>query len=181
MSLFSFANFWCRAAGAVRKGFWEEMSASRFIALALLGVNVAGCAADSGPKEVGGTAAGAVAGGVIGNAIGGSAGNRFAGAMIGAAVGGLLGNRIGAAMDDEDRRRAYAAQMQALETGPSGAPVAWRNPDTGRYGNVVPGPAYQANGATCRQYTHTAYIDGAPQTQRGTACRKPDGTWTALN
>ena len=43
----------------------------------------------------------------------------------------MLGNRIGAAMDDEDKRRAYAAQVQALESGPSGAPVAWRNPDSG--------------------------------------------------
>ena len=52
---------------------------------------------------------------------------------------------------------------------------------SGRYGNVVPGPAYQANGATCRQYTHTVYIDGTPQSARGTACRNPDGTWTTLN
>ena len=128
------------------------MSARHFIAFALLGLSVAACTADSGPKEVGGTA-----------------------------VGGLIGNRIGAALDGEDRKRAYAAQMQALETGPSGAPVAWRNPDSGRYGNVVPGPAYQANGATCRQYTHTVYVDGAPQSARGTACRNPDGTWTTLN
>ena len=55
----------------------------------------------------------------------------------------MLGNRIGAAMDDEDKRRAYAAQVQALESGPSGAPVAWRNPDSGRYGSIVPGPAYE--------------------------------------
>jgi surface antigen len=157
------------------------MSASRLIPVALVALSAAGCSADSGPKEVGGTALGAAAGGLIGNAIGGSAGNRFAGTVLGAAAGGLLGNRIGAAMDDEDRQRAYAAQMQALETGPSGAPVAWRNPDTGRYGNVVPGPTYQANGATCRQYTHTAYIDGSPQTARGTACRNPDGTWTTMN
>ena len=54
----------------------------------------------------------------------------------------MIGNRIGAAMDDEDKRRAYAAQVQALESGPSGAPVAWRNPDSGRYGSIVPGPAY---------------------------------------
>jgi surface antigen len=101
--------------------------------------------------------------------------------MIGAAVGGLIGNRIGASLDDEDRRRAYAAQMQALEAGPSGAPVAWRNPDDGRYGNVVPGPAYQANGATCRQYTETIFIDGNPQIARNTACRNPDGTWTAMD
>ncbi len=161
------------------------MSVQRFTVIAILGLVLgtvlAACSANSGPKEVGGTAAGALAGGLIGNAIGGSAGNRVAGTLIGATIGGIFGNRIGAALDDEDKRRAYAAQMQALETGPSGAPVAWRNPDDGRYGNVVPGPAYQANGATCRQFTHTIYIDGAPQTQRGTACRNPDGTWTAVN
>ena len=60
----------------------------------------------------------------IGNTIGGRSGNRLAGALIGATVGGLAGNRIGAALDNEHKRRAYAAQMQALETGPSGAPVA---------------------------------------------------------
>jgi surface antigen len=175
----------CRAARGRQEGIWGDMIASRFVVLALLvaflGMCLAACSADSGPKEVGGTALGAVAGGAIGNAIGGSMGNRFAGTLIGAAAGGLMGNRIGAAMDDEDRQRAYAAQMQALETGPSGAPVAWRNPDSGRYGNVVPGPAYQASGATCRQYTETVYIDGTPQTARGTACRNPDGTWTAVN
>ena len=71
----------------------------------------------------------------------------------------------------------YAAQVQALESGPSGAPVAWRNPDSGRYGSIVPGPAYASNGMNCRQFTHTIYIDGKPQTARGTACRNPDGTW----
>lgn len=157
------------------------MPAARILTLLLFGVSLAACAANSDPKEAGGTVAGAAAGGLIGNAIGGSSGNRLAGTLIGAAVGGLIGNRIGAALDDEDKRRAYAAQMQALETGPSGAPVAWRNPDSGRYGNVVPGPAYQASGATCRQFTDTIYIDGAPQTERGTACRNPDGTWTAIN
>jgi surface antigen len=157
------------------------MPAARILTLLLFAISLAACAANSGPKETGGTVAGAAAGGLIGNAIGGSSGNRLAGTVIGAAVGGLIGNRIGAALDDEDKRRAYAAQMQALETGPSGAPVAWRNPDSGRYGNVVPGPAYQVNGAACRQFTDTIYIDGMPQTERGTACRNSDGTWTAIN
>ncbi len=157
------------------------MPAIRYVAIALAGLSAAACSSDSAPKEVGGTAAGAVAGGVIGSAIGGSPGSRFAGALAGAALGAFLGNRIGAALDDEDKRRAYAAQMQALETGPSGAPVAWRNPDSGRYGNVVPGPAYQVDGAPCRQYTHTVYIEGQPQTQRGTACRNPDGIWTTVS
>ena len=118
---------------------------------------------------------------MIGNAVGGAAGNRFVGTLAGVALGAFLGNRIGAALDDEDKRRAYAAQMQALEAGPSGAPVAWRNPDSGRYGNVVPGPAYQVNGASCRQYTHTVYIDGKPQIDRSTACRNPDGTWSTAS
>jgi surface antigen len=156
------------------------MPARRLIAVALIGASVAACSADSGPKEAGGTVGGAAAGAIIGNVLAGS-GNRIAGTVIGAAVGGFLGNRIGAALDDEDKRRAYAAQMQALETGPSGAPVAWRNPDSGRYGNVVPGPAYQANGATCRSYSQTIYIDGNPQAARGTACRNPDGSWTVVN
>ena len=150
---------------------------STISAVGLLGAAVAACSSDSGPKEVGGTLVGAGTGALLGNAIGGAAGNRAAGTIAGAAIGGLIGNSIGAAMDDEDKRRAYAAQVQALESGPSGAPVAWRNPDSGRYGSVVPGPAYQEQGAQCRQYTHTIYIDGRPQTARGAACRNPDGTW----
>ncbi len=156
------------------------MPAIRFVALGLAGLSVAACSSDTGPREVGGTVAGAAAGGLVGNAIGGPAGNRVAGTLIGATLGGLLGNRIGAALDDEDRRRAYAARMWALEVGPSGAPVPWRNPDSGRYGNVVPGPAYELNGVPCRQYTSTVYIDGSPQIARGTACRNPDGTWTIV-
>ena len=44
-----------------------------------------------------------------------------------------------------------------------------------------PGPSYEDNGRSCRSYTHTIYIDGRPQTARGTACRNPDGTWTPLS
>ena len=162
------------------------MVGTRFAALAyavsaLAGLSMAACSSDPGPKEVGGTVVGAGAGAVVGNAVGGAAGNRVVGTLAGAALGSFLGNRIGAALDDDDKRRAYAAQMQALETGPSGAPVAWRNPDSGRYGNVVPGPVYQIDGSPCRQYTHTVYIDGRPQSERGTACRNPDGTWTTIS
>jgi surface antigen len=132
------------------------MPAIRLVALGLAGLSVAACSADIGPRELGGTVAGAP-------------------------LGGLLGNRLGTALDNEDRRLAYAAQIWALEVGPSGAPVPWRNPDSGRYGNVVPGPAYELNGVPCRQYTSTMYIDGRPQTERGTACRKPDGTWMIVN
>jgi surface antigen len=124
---------------------------------------------------------GAGTGALLGAAVaGGGTGSRLAGAGIGALAGALIGNRIGASLDERDKRLAYEAEMSALERGPSGAPVAWRNPDSGRYGSVVPGPAYVDNGRNCRAYTETIYIDGRPQTARGTACRNPDGTWTPL-
>ena len=145
---------------------------------------LSGCAGNpetgTGPKENTGTLVGAIGGAAIGSQFGGGTGERIAGGVIGAAVGGLLGNRIGAAMDDDDKRRAYAAEIGALERGPAGAPVAGRNPDSGRYGTVVPGPAYQQTGRNCRSFTHTIYIDNRPQTARGTACRNPDGSWTPV-
>jgi len=148
--------------------------ALRLLAVASIGAALAACASDSGPKEVAGTLVGAATGAAVGSA---ASGGRVSGAVAGAAIGGMLGNRIGAGLDDEDKRRAYAAQVQALEGGPSGAPIAWRNPDSGRYGSIVPGPAYDSNGMNCRQFTHTIYIDGKPQTARGAACRGADGTW----
>jgi surface antigen len=171
-----------RAETAERWGI--SMTARQTIAVAIAALGIAGCAGNpetgTGPKENTGTAVGAIAGALIGSQIGGGTGERIAAGVAGAAIGGLIGNRIGASMDDEDKRRAYAAQMQALEAGPSGTPVAWRNPDSGRYGNIVPGPAYQQSGGTCRQYTHTIYIEGRPQVARGAACRNPDGTWTPV-
>jgi surface antigen len=134
-----------------------------------------------GPRENTGTLVGAGSGALVGAAVaGGGAGNRLTGAAVGAGLGALLGNRIGAAMDDEDKRRAYEAQMDALDRGQPGAPVSWKNPDSGRYGSIVPGPSYQDAGRNCRSFTHTIYIDGRPQTARGTACRNPDGTWTSI-
>ena len=53
---------------------------------------------------------------------------------------------------------AYEAEMAALEQGRVGAPVGWRNPGSGRYGNIVPGPVYVQRGSRCRSYTHTVYI-----------------------
>jgi surface antigen len=161
-----------------------DMVARKLILVAAVGLMLSACAGNpdtgAGPRENTGTLLGALGGAAIGSQFGGGRGGHVAGALVGAGLGALIGNRIGAAMDDEDRERAYAAQMEALNDGPSGAPVSWRNPDSGRYGTVVPGPAYVDRGRNCRSYTHTIYIDGRPQTARGTACRNPDGSWTPL-
>jgi surface antigen len=162
------------------------MSVAKFIAIIGLAVSLAACAGSPdgmgpGPKENTGTLLGALGGAAIGSQFGGGTGGHVAGALIGAGVGALIGNRIGASLDEQDKKLAYEAEMNALERGQSGAPVSWRNPDSGRYGSVVPGPAYVERGRNCRAYTETIYVDGRPQTARGTACRNPDGSWTPLS
>ena len=86
--------------------------------VALTGLLMGACAGNpvtgAGPYENTGTAVGVVGGAVVGSQFGRGSG-RVASTVAGAAIGGLIGNRIGAALDDEDRTRAYQAQMQALE------------------------------------------------------------------
>ena len=98
-------------------------------------------------------------------------------ALTNAELGRLIGTRIGAALNDDDRRLAYEAQIKALESGSPGAPMPWRNPASGRYGNIVPGPAYDRKGAQCRGYSHSVTINGQLEIARGTACRSTDGVW----
>ena len=94
--------------------------------------------------------------------------------------GGVLSGAIGHNLGEEDRQRAYAAEVQALESGEPGIPVGWRGDGPKRYGTVVPGAPYSARGTRCRDYSHSIYIDGKPQIARGTACRNPDGSWAPV-
>jgi surface antigen len=136
--------------------------------------------AGSGPSEGTATLAGAFSGAPNGSAIG-RGGNEAAAAATNAALGGLIGSKLGASLNEDDRRLAYEAQIGALDRGAPGAPVPWRNPASGRHGNIVPGPPYDQKGTTCRGFSHTVTIDGQLETARGTACRGPDGAWTAVS
>jgi surface antigen len=126
-----------------------------------------------------GTVAGAVVGGIIGNQFGGG-GGRVAATIAGAVVGGIVGNEIGRKLDARDRQLAREAEYDAWERGEPIRPVRWRNPDNGRYGEVIPEQRYRRGPQDCRDFVHKVYIDGRPQTMRGTACRNPDGTWTQV-
>lgn len=138
------------------------MLAAKLIAAGLLALAVAGCAAsDAGPQQTGTIAYSAT-----------GSDNKIASA-------GVLGNGLGASLDDRDRQRAYAAEMQALEQGEPGEPVGWKGA-AGRYGTVVPGAYYETRGIRCRDYSHTIYMDGKPQTARASACRNPNGTWAPV-
>jgi surface antigen len=63
-----------------------------------------------------------------------------AAAVTSAAYGGLISAKLAAALNDEDRKLAYDAQLAALDRGAPGAPVPWRNAASGHYGNIVAGP-----------------------------------------
>ncbi len=99
----------------------------------------------------------------------------------GTVVGGLVGGDIGRNLDDADRTAAYSAEYEALDRGRAGTPITWRNPRSGHYGEVTPGPSYDVNEYSCRDYAHTVYVDGQSQTARGTACREPDGNWRPVS
>jgi surface antigen len=139
-------------------------------------MSLSGCMGN-GPSQDFGTVAGAVTGALAGGAIGkGNLGAVAAGAVI----GGFVGNAIGEKLDAQDQRLANDAEYRALETGRTGAPVAWHG-KSGRYGDVVAGSPYRVNDYNCRDYTHTIYIDGQPQKASGTACKQPDGTWRTVS
>ncbi len=144
------------------------------IAILMLAVAATGCATmEDNRKTSVGAFGGAAFGGLIAAAAGGG-GAAIAGAVIGGALlGGLAGNML----DQRDKRMAAEAQQRALETAPSGRPVAWTNPDTGHSGTVTPTRTYHSDRGYCREFQNTVVIDGKNENAYGTACRQPDGSW----
>jgi surface antigen len=151
--------------------------ALRWVVLAsFVALMTAGCATmEANPKTTIGAMGGGALGGLIAAAAGGSP---AASAVGGILVGGLVGNYL----DERDKRMAAEAAQRALETAPTGKPVAWQNPDSGHSGSVTPTKTYQtASGSYCREYQQTVMISGKPENSYGTACRQPDGSWKLVN
>src|SRR5437764_1984654 len=152
------------------------MSGARLSA-AMAVLTLAGCAGDpgSGSRQAEGTL-GAITSSLFSTSQAGSASSGVTGSIGATATAGILSGPVGASLDERDRKRAAAAEKQALERSEPGEPVGWRG-SAGRHGTVVPGVDYEIRGIRCRDYTHSIYIDGRPQTARTTACRNPDATW----
>lgn len=156
--------------GGVRKG------AAVLIVVALLAT---GCAEmQANPKTAIGAAGGGTVGGLIAAAAGGNPAAIAASVIGGILVGGMVGNLL----DQRDKRMAAEAAHRAMETAPTGKPVAWQNPDSGHSGTVTPTRTFQtADGTYCRDYHTTVLIDGKQERATGTACRQADGTWRIIN
>ncbi len=82
---------------------------------------------------------------------------------------GVIAGPLGASLSEADRQTAFDTQVDALD---SGQRKSWKG-KAGVFGYVEPG--VEAGG--CRDYTHTLYIDGRPQSGKGNACRQANGTW----
>jgi surface antigen len=135
------------------------------------------------PKATMGTVLGGAGGGLLGAAIGEDAsGDRgLVYTAVGTLLGAMIGNSIGSSLDSVDQDYAGSAASNALEYNRSGTPAEWRNPDSGNYGYTTPVRTYQSNGYDCRDFETTIYVDGRPETARGSACRQGDGTWRIMS
>ncbi|MDB5407184.1 MAG: 17 kDa surface antigen [Rhodospirillales bacterium] len=162
----------------------------KLVAVAVLSLSLAACqqpGTGAGPGEIGmnkttgGALVGAAAGGLVGSQFGGGAG-KGALAALGVLAGAFAGSQVGKSLDENDLTYARRTQQQAFEAGRSGQPVAWRNPDSGASGTIVPRPAYQQpSGAYCREFQQNITVGGRTQEAYGTACRQPDGSWKVVN
>lgn len=85
-------------------------------------------------------------------------------------VAGAIAGSLGSSLSEADRRVAADAQYEALEKGQR---RSWKARSGTTFGFVEPGP----ESGSCREYTHTVYVDGRPQSGKGQGCRQPDGSW----
>lgn len=94
--------------------------------------------------------------------------------------GGILPGTAAARIGADDTELALAAEFQALDAAAAGVPVQWRGRRGKNSGEVTAGQPYQVGAQNCRAYSHTVFIDGLPETARGTACRTDEGQWVPL-
>ncbi len=135
---------------------------------------------DRGTKEMVGTGAGAVIGGILGSKIGDGSGQLWA-TGAGALLGAYLGNEIGKSLDAADKSYMNTAVVKARQA-PIGEPIAWNNPESGNYGEVVATKdGYTESGNYCREFQQKVYIGGREESAYGTACQQPDGSWQIVN
>ena len=86
-----------------------------------------------------------------------------------------------AARAAEDQRLQAAAIEQALERTTSGQSVAWRNPDSGVHGQVVPVRTYRSkSNHWCREYLASKVANGVEEKSRAIACRAGKGDWVKV-
>jgi surface antigen len=137
--------------------------------LLVVAILFSSCATTETNKAQTGVVGGAAAGALLGQIIG----KDTEATLLGAAIGGVLGYIVGNEMDKYDRRQLNAA----YEGTPSYKTSTWVNPDSGKSYSVTPQPAYRVDDRVCRKAEIYAVIDGKKQKTLATACRNEQGQW----
>ena len=90
----------------------------------------------------------------------------------------LSASEVGQAITAADQLALERTTQTTLETVPIGIESAWRNPQSGRHGIIVPRRTFQkASGTYCREFTQTLITGDVTEEALGIACRETDGTW----
>lgn len=144
-----------------------------------LSFSLVACSTNTQSQNTGiGAVSGAVVGGLAGSLIGAGAGKVVA-VGVGAIAGALIGGAIGHSMQSSDTARMDTA----LNNNPPNQPAQWVNPNTHTTYVMTPTSHYFAMDGYrhCRHYRTVAIIDGVKHYVYGTACRRANGTWIAVN
>jgi surface antigen len=83
--------------------------------------------------------------------------------------------------DDADQAATIQHFNHAMESAPTGQPVAWTNPSGVAVQLSATRTFQQADGTYCREFTQTITSGSQPNVARGTACRQSDGTWQIIS
>jgi Ni/Co efflux regulator RcnB/surface antigen len=128
-----------------------------------------------------GVLAGAVIGGLLGNAVAGR-GDRGGATVAGVIAGGALGVALTAKLDCSDRSYAYKSYSDGFNGGRAGATYRWENPQNRHRGEMRVIDYYNDEDRfRCAVFTQTVYIGNRPEEARGRACQQPDGTWAIID
>lgn len=89
-------------------------------------------------------------------------------------LAGVVVTPIAGALTPGDRIIAGKAQYNAVVEGKQ---RSWKGKG-GTFGFISPGPARSGAKGNCREYSHTIYVNGRPQTGKGSACETAPGQWS---
>lgn len=83
-------------------------------------------------------------------------------------------------MTDKDAELAGIAMKVSLSKARDNERRGWKNNQTQTTGSITPLRSYSGgDGRNCRDYRETLTIGGSTASRDATACKQPDGSWTA--
>lgn len=77
----------------------------------------------------------------------------------------------------EDKQMMRKTARDALDNAKDGTEIAWKNPQTGHSGSVMPISKIKRDDLACRKTRFTNNAEGLTSIQLHLLCKQADGTW----